>query len=148
MKRIFFTALLTTVAFATVPAWTQPVPRVRDVMKAKLDHSQKLLGALAVEDFDALARHSQHLALLNLDAGSRMLQTEEYARHSIDFRRHAHALRDAAQKKNIDAAALGYVQLTMTCVNCHKYVRGVRMARGDGLDEPLGLVFLAKNGDE
>ena len=28
-----------------------------------------------------------------------------------------------AKAKNIDGATLAYVQLTVNCVNCHKYVR-------------------------
>jgi hypothetical protein len=33
-----------------------------------------------------------------------------------------------ARQKNLDGAALKYVELSLKCVNCHKYVRGVRMA--------------------
>ena len=108
---------------------TEPREGVRDIMRVKLDHAQGVIEALAREDHDALARHAQHLALLSLDAGWRVLQTEEYAQHSNDFRLHAHAIRDAAKKQNIDGAALAYVQLTLSCVNCHKYVRSTRTAR-------------------
>lgn len=36
-------------------------------------------------------------------------------------------MRDAAKKKNIDGAALAYMETTMKCVSCHKYVRAVRL---------------------
>jgi hypothetical protein len=39
-----------------------------------------------------------------------------------------------AKDKNLDGAALAYVQLTMSCVNCHKYVREIRMTRIDRAD--------------
>jgi hypothetical protein len=110
---------------------TEPREGVRDIMRVKLDHAQAVVEALAREDYDALGKHAQHLALLSLDAGWRVLQTDEYAQHSNDFRRHAHAIRDAAKKRNIDGAALAYVQLTLSCVNCHKYVRSTRTARRD-----------------
>ena len=101
---------------------------VGEIMKAKLHSSQKVLEGVAVEDFDSIARHSQQLSLLSLDASWQVLQTEEYAQHSMTFRRQAHAIRDAAKKKNIDGAALAYVQLTLSCVECHKYVRSTRAA--------------------
>ena len=37
-----------------------------------------------------------------------------------------------AKAKNLDGAALDYMDLTMTCVKCHKYVRETRMTRLDG----------------
>jgi hypothetical protein len=34
-----------------------------------------------------------------------------------------------AKKKNLDQATVAYNQLTTKCVQCHKYVRSVRMAQ-------------------
>src|SRR5215213_4692701 len=101
---------------------------VRQFMRKKLDHSQKLLEAVAVEDFDAIAKESQQLSLLSQEASWKVLQTEDYVQHSKEFRRAADAITQAASKKNIDGAALAYVYLTMKFVNCHLYVRGVRIA--------------------
>ena len=41
------------------------------------------------------------------------------------------ALVENARKKNLDAAALNYVDMTLTCVKCHNHVREIRMARFD-----------------
>jgi len=98
----------------------------RDFMQLKLDHSQKILEGLVREDFEAMAKHSQELSLLSIDASWQVLQTAEYAQQSLEFRRAADALTAAAKKKNLEGAALGYVDVTMKCVNCHKYVRSVR----------------------
>ena len=107
----------------------QPKPNdVGALMKLKLKHSQSILAGVAVEDFDLIAKNSQQLALLAQDANWRVFQTPEYRHHSADFQRIADNLTKAAKDRNGDAAALAYVQLTMSCVNCHKYVRGVRMA--------------------
>ena len=75
-----------------------------------------------------IAKNSQQLALMAQDANWRVFQTPEYRHHSADFQRIADSLTKAGKDRNGDAAALAYVQLTMSCVNCHKYVRGVRMA--------------------
>ena len=39
----------------------------------------------------------------------------------------------AAKEKNLEAATLAYVRVTMSCVNCHKLVRGKLVASADGL---------------
>jgi hypothetical protein len=101
---------------------------IRDFMRAKLSHSQKVLEGLTTENFDMIAKNSQEMSLLSQATNWQVLQTEEYLQQSRDFRRTADALTEAAKKKNLDGAALAYVELTMKCINCHKYVRGVRMA--------------------
>ncbi|MBX3415165.1 MAG: hypothetical protein KF708_20945 [Pirellulales bacterium] len=102
---------------------------VADFMQLKLRHSQEVLEGLAVEDFDQIAKNAQDLSLLSQAASWNVLQTEEYLQQSGEFRRTADALTKAAKEKNLDAAAIRYVELTMKCVHCHKYVRGVRMVR-------------------
>lgn len=102
--------------------------RVGDFMQLKLTHAQKVLEGLATEDFDAIAKHAQNLSLLSQESNWKVLQTAEYLEHSVDFRKTADAMGAAAKKENLDGAALAYVDMTMKCLNCHKYVRGVRTA--------------------
>ena len=108
-----------------------PTNNVRDYMRVKLGHSQKVLEGLTTEDFDEIAKNSQAMSLLSQATNWQVLQTPEYLQQSQDFRRTADALTEAAKKKNLDGAALAYVELTMKCINCHKYVRGVRMAAAE-----------------
>jgi hypothetical protein len=49
------------------------------------------------------------------------------------FRRHVNSLVKAAKDRNLDAATLGYVRMTMSCVDCHKLVRGKLVASAGGL---------------
>ena len=107
---------------------TQEPNDVGEFMRLKLDHSKNVLEGLALEDFDLIAKNAQDMSLLSLAASWQVLQTPEYLQQSNEFRRTADALTKAAQDENLDGAALAYVELTMKCVNCHKYVRGVRMA--------------------
>ena len=97
-------------------------------MALKLKHAERVLEAVALADFDTMAKESQALSLLSQEAAFNVLMTAEYAQQSLEFRRAADALTRAAKAKNIDAAALAYVDMTMKCVNCHKHVRDVRMA--------------------
>lgn len=110
---------------------TQQPNQVADFMRVKLENSQAILEGLALEDFDLIAQNSQNISLMSQAANWQVLQTPEYLQHSGEFRRTADALTAAAKDKNLDGAALRYVELTMKCVNCHKYVRGVRLAAID-----------------
>jgi len=96
------------------------------LMQAKLAQSQKVLGAIALEDYEEIIKGANQLKLLSLDANWQVLQTEEYVRQSKDFRRATDALVAAGEKKNLDGTLLAYFQLTQSCVSCHKYVRDQR----------------------
>jgi len=119
-------AMITAIWLANVRA-EQP-NKVSKFMRAKLGHSQKILEGLATDDLEMVAENAQDLSLLSLEAGWQVLQTEDYQQQSREFRRATDALKSAAKKKNLDGAALAYVDVTMKCINCHKYVRGTRMA--------------------
>lgn len=95
-------------------------------MKAKLEHSGKVLEGLAREDFDLIAKHSAAISLLCEDELWSVMQTPEYIERSKEFRRSVYAITEAARKKNLEAAAFAYVDSTMKCVSCHKYVRQAR----------------------
>ena len=132
--------VLLTLSVLMVAGWagqahTQRTDNVKEFMRAKLTHSQKVLEGLTTEDFEAVAKHSQEMSLLSQAASWQVLQTPEYMQRSTEFRRSTDALTDAAKNKNLDGATLAYVDVTMKCVECHKYVRRVRQARLD--ERPL-----------
>ncbi len=105
--------------------------KVSALMKRKLDQSQKVLAGLALNDFDEIAKHAQELIAISKEAEWKVLKTPEYDNYSNDFRRIAGRLVKNAKDRNIDAATLSYMNLTLTCVECHKHVREVRMVRAD-----------------
>lgn len=92
-------------------------------MRGKLTHSQQILEALALEDYAGISHQAEQLRLLSLDANWQVLRTEDYLRHSGDFRRAAAVLKKKGEEKNLDGAVLAYFQLTQSCVNCHRHVR-------------------------
>jgi cytochrome c556 len=49
--------------------------------------------------------------------------SDDYLRLSEQFRRSINEFKQAAVKKNIDAAALAYSDMTRDCVRCHKHIR-------------------------
>jgi hypothetical protein len=98
------------------------------IMQLKLEYAHNLLQALILEDFEAMDRNSKRLQRLSEASNWNVIRTHEYTRHSSEFRRTVDALEKAAQEKDLDAAALAYVEMTLECVQCHKYVRGVDRA--------------------
>jgi len=104
---------------------------VEALMKRKLVQAQKVLEGVAVNDPDMVVRHAEELIEISKEAQWKVLKTPLYEIYSSDFRKNAEELIKNAKKKNIDATALSYVELTLTCVKCHKHVREQRMARAD-----------------
>ena len=106
--------------------------QVAAFMRAKLAHSADVLEGLSLEDFDLIARGAQQLSLVSQDSNWQVIQTEDYARQSMEFRRACDGLRRAAKEKNLDAAVLAWMDVTMKCVQCHRYVRDEERAEGAG----------------
>jgi cytochrome c556 len=102
----------------------QPVKiAVSELMKQKLLASEKVLEGLALEDYAKVQSNAERISLLTLDASWNVLQTPDYRRESEEFRRAADAISTAAKDKNLEGATLAYMQMTMKCVHCHKYLR-------------------------
>jgi len=113
---------------------------VKELMQHKLKHSQKILEAIATNDFDNLSKHADELIILSKEAEWKVIKTPRYETYSNDFRRNAEALVQSGKEKNLDAAALAYVDRKLNCVKCHKHVREVRMTRRDQNCEAVKFV--------
>lgn len=96
------------------------------VMQRKLAHSQKVLEGLAKEDFGKISTGADGLLECVKEETWKLNQTDKYLLYTNDFLRRIEDLKKAAKAKNIDAAALVYVDMTLTCVKCHKYLREER----------------------
>jgi hypothetical protein len=99
------------------------------LMKKKLTHAQKLLEGITLADFTVIDQHAGDLAALSKLVQFKVLKTPQYELHANEFRRALEDIQRGVRQKNLDAATLGYMDLTMSCVRCHKHVREVRVAR-------------------
>ena len=106
--------------------------KLHDLMQRKLAASQKVLEGIALGDFDKIGKQADELIDVSKQTEWRVLKTPQFELYSNDFRRVADNLAKNAKDKNLDAAALSYVELTLTCVKCHKHVRETREVRFDG----------------
>lgn len=100
-------------------------PDQQPIMEAKLAHAQKLLASLAREDFAGMSASAE--ALLAVARRQWMEQeTPEYRAHLKNFWTVLEGVQTAAGERNLDGATIGYVQMTISCVQCHKYLRDLR----------------------
>jgi hypothetical protein len=96
------------------------------LMQDKLTAANQALDGLAVEDFAKVAASARQMAMISKAASWHVLATDEYTRHSKNFQEQAADLERHAKEKNLEAAALDYMRISLTCVQCHKYVRETR----------------------
>jgi hypothetical protein len=140
--------LTLTVVFAGLIAVPTPAPSqgkgVAKIMAEKLKSSQLLLEGLALSDFDKITKSAERLIQLTKTEEWMVHKTPRYEVHSNEFRRAAEVIVQKAQAKNIDGVAYAYLDLTMTCVRCHQYVREVRDARLPGERPEVLFARIAK----
>ena len=106
---------------------------LQDFMRQKLEHSKGVLEGLATENFDLIAKNAEKLRAMSQGPGWKSYDNPGYAWRINLFRRNVDALVKSATDRNLDGATLAYVNLTMSCVECHKFARGKESAF---LDKP------------
>jgi hypothetical protein len=126
VKRIVLTlaALGFMAALAGSATNAEQEPNIRLIMQRKLDNAHSILEAVITEDYETMEDAAGALRALSEEAGWFVLTTPEYTERSTAFRRSAAEIQLSAREKNLDRAALGYVDMTLQCVRCHQLLRG------------------------
>jgi hypothetical protein len=96
------------------------------LMQEKLKNAQKLLEALAMNEFEKITGCADELMRISKQVEWTAIKTPQYELHTNSFRRAIETIQEKAKAKNVDGATLGYVDMTLTCVRCHQYTREVR----------------------
>ncbi len=92
-------------------------------MKKKLEYTGEILAGLTSEDFEQVAKNARTMNTLGYLERWVRAGSPEYRRQLRIFQSANKQLIEMADEENLDGAALAYVQLTLSCVNCHKLVR-------------------------
>ena len=95
----------------------------KEAMRQKVAYSQQALVGITMEDYGLIANNAEKLLELSNKTNWYSRQVPEYELFLNEFRRNAQELLNASQQKNLDAASLAYVQMTLSCVSCHKFIR-------------------------
>ena len=80
--------------------------RMKQVMRAKLDHSQRILEAVVTSNWQLLDRESREMALVTRDPAWTALTMPEYIRHTEAFLRATEELTEAAMESPAMRGAL------------------------------------------
>ena len=91
-------------------------------MKKKLEFSKNILDGLVMEDYQKILKNAKALNEIGM---RKWLENESlpYRTQNQAFWFTTGSLRMAAEQKSIDGATLAYMQMTLSCVNCHKQLR-------------------------
>jgi hypothetical protein len=96
----------------------------KELMQAKLKHSQTVLEGIALNDFDKVRDAADEL--LRITRAGDFLNAykgNEYLFQLDVFKRAAEAVSKKAEGKNMDGVMVAYNSLTLTCLNCHQGMR-------------------------
>jgi hypothetical protein len=101
--------------------------RLNQVMRNKLEHSQRILEAVVTSNWSLLDKESRALGAVTRDPAWNVLQLPEYGRYSAAFLQATGELAEAAELRDLEAASLGFVSLSTSCVSCHRYMTRSRV---------------------
>ena len=95
-------------------------------MDRKLHLSQQLLAGITAGDFDKVTTSAQAMRSLNKVEAFIRGRTPGYRTQLQFFDESLDEIIRQADKDNLEGAALGFTQLTISCVNCHKQLRAAK----------------------
>lgn len=96
-------------------------------MARKLKSTQDLVKALAVEDFAQIDASAALLKQIGQDTLWKVSPNVTYIKYASEFSTISGQLAAAGRDKDLNAATLAYVRLTINCIDCHKFVRDGRI---------------------
>ena len=114
-----------------------PNAELRTFMRKKLEASNQILEGLAMEDTDLIKQGATVLAEMSHAEKWRISNDVMYKQFSDEFHRNATKLVEAANDKNIDRAALRWMDTTLSCIECHRFVRNELVVKADEPAKPL-----------
>ena len=125
-SRLFLVALFLAFLFGDTKSTRGQAEKesgVKEAMRKKVAYSQQVLVGMTLEDYGLIANNAEKLVELSNKTNWYSRQVPEYELFLNEFRRNAEQLMKAGKQKNLDAASLAYVQMTLSCVSCHKFLR-------------------------
>jgi hypothetical protein len=115
------------------------------MMQKKLKSAHLVLDGVAIADFKKVQTGGEELIKLAKSETWQLIRSPHYERHSADFVHRTETLVKKAKEKNIDGTALAYVEMTLSCVRCHTYVREHRRDARLPAELPSLAMLAAKN---
>ena len=127
-------AVLALLATTAAPASAQT--DLGSLMRQKLERAQQLFEAVVLARMPAVERHAAELLRISEASSWMTTPSTEYLRHAGEFQEAARDLAAAASEGDMDQVSTAYMTMVASCVQCHRDVRGSRLA--SARREPAG----------
>jgi hypothetical protein len=105
---------------------------VKALMKAKAGYAHRLLDAVVLGEVEVIRDQAFRLKAVAQSSDWKVVDTEEYVRETESFTRATERLLRSAAGGSREAAALAYVDLTLSCV----HVARTRAPQPPGSEKP------------
>lgn len=111
-------------------------PILSKFMRQKLAASNSVLEGLVMDDLDAVTKASDKLLQMSMTEKWRVTNDPTYARFSKDYQRTVERLKAKSKQGTVDGAALAWMDVTLSCIECHEWVRNVVIVELDQGEAP------------
>ena len=109
----------------------EPAGSLHRFMRQKMQASNLILEGLCTDDMKAVAAGTQTLMKMPSEAKWRVSNDMMYRRCSNEFLQAVEELQKEAEENDMDGASMAWVNVTMKCMKCHKWVRNTVLAESD-----------------
>lgn len=107
-------------------------------MRKKLDASNKILEGLTTENSGLVKEGADDLATMCDAEQWRISKDVMYRQFSEDFQRATRSLGESAKASDLDKALIRWMDVTMQCIDCHRFVRDKLIAGQPATDGKTG----------
>jgi len=114
-----------------------------DFMSMKMDASGLILEGLLLDNPKLILRGAKKLDTMRKAEKWRVSNDMMYRHHSKEFQDNIDKLMEAAEGDSLDRTALVWFNVTLSCIDCHRWVRTVLIADAP---EGTGLRPAARSG--
>ena len=99
---------------------------VQTLMREKLESAHGILDGLALGDFAKIESHAEKLKGISRATTWYNAESLDFQQHAKSFQNSADFLSEQAHAKNLEGVAMGYIRVTLDCLQCHNSVRAQR----------------------
>ena len=107
---------------------------VRAFMRGKLTAMRQVMKGIVTEDYDLIRKNANKMKNMGTQVEWNVVQGPIYGNYSASFRQSADLLAKSAREKSTDGATLVYMQMTMNCIECHRYTRDPKVKKHYRID--------------
>ena len=93
------------------------------LMRQKLENIHGLLEGLIREDYVLLQKNAMTLENISKVTTWHKQEDPAFLNRAQSFQHSAQFLVEQARAKNLEGVAIGYIRLTLDCMQCHNFVR-------------------------